>query len=129
MRLKFILFMVLILTAPAAFSGSDFIKEANIGPGMIFDQATNNVSINWPGSTAKTNCLTQMVYISTTASTVRILSDNTTTYHMAIPANQLLPMVWPDTDPFCVSAGSSMTIKGSIGGNGTSISYKGFIRR
>lgn len=106
----------------ASAGGRNYTIEADLGPST----STNTVTISAAGS-AKRNCLTNVVVISTDAYTFRILDGGTTDYSVVMPAGSGVVQDWSIDDPFCGTVNTQMEIKCSA--VVYSINYKGFVGR
>ena len=129
---KFLLFVVVSMWAQFSYAELNYIIESNI---QVSSVPVNNgpaatITLAAPGA-GKSNCLTYVVFQSTSANQIyRILNGATTNYQLTgIAANAVVRETWEVDAPLCADANTAMQIKASIGGNGTELNYKGFVRR
>jgi len=129
---KFLLFAVVLMWAQFSYAERDYIIDSNI---QVSSVPVNNgpaatITLAAPGA-GKSNCLTYVVFQSTSANQIyRILNGSTTNYQLTgIAANTAVRESWNPDAPLCADVNTAMQIKASVGGNGTELNYKGFIRR
>lgn len=121
----------LLLIAVSAYAGIE--KLSRLGPALAslsIWSGTGDQSVTIAaGSTGVRNCLSELTFVSSSTSTLRVLNGGTTIYAMNLAAASPLIETWAE-DTMCGSAATALHIKVSTGSvNAVStqqLNYTGF---